>query len=272
MTVSDALRDTAKRLFAVAGADAAFEARQLVGYVLGRPLTGDRRAALSPAQEKALYALCARRLHHEPLQYLLGEWAFLGLPFYVTPEVLIPRADTETLALLAERYILAHGCKTVLDLCCGSGCIGIALGRRTGASVTAADISPGALDVTRRNAERNGVSIQTVASDLFAALPGRYDVIVTNPPYLSRQDMQNLQPELGFEPALALYGGADGLMYDRRIAAEWREHVTPGGALFLEIGASAADAVTALFGGGTVLPDLAGLPRVLCMEEACWIN
>ena len=272
MTVSEALRETAGRLLAVSGADAAFEARQLVGFVLGQPLTGDRRAALSPAKQAALDALCVRRLRHEPLQYLLGEWAFLGLPFYVTPEVLIPRADTETLALLAERYIRAHGCKTVLDLCCGSGCIGVALARRTGVSVTAADISPGALDVTRRNAERNGVSIRTVASDLFAALPERYDVIVTNPPYLSGQDMQSLQPELGFEPPLALYGGADGLMYVRRIAAEWGAHVAPGGALFLEIGCTQAEDVTALFGGGTVGPDLAGLPRVFCMEEACWKN
>ncbi len=209
----------------------------------------------------------ARRLKGEPLQYILGEWAFMGLPFFVGADALIPRPDTEVLCEAALNFLRPRPGARVLDLCCGSGCIGVSLAKLAGAQVTFADISPAALALAKRNADRNGVEGAFFESDLFAHVPGAFDLVACNPPYLSAADMANRQRELLFEPELALYGGVDGLDFYRRLAEAWQAHVRPGGALLLEIGASQGPAVRSLFPGAKIIKDYGGLDRVAAVKR-----
>lgn len=244
----------------------ALEARFLLESVLGTkwPLSLE---ALSPDGERALADAVTRRLQGEPLQYILGEWAFMGLPFFVGPQALIPRQDTETLCEEAVRLVKERGYKSALDLCCGSGCIGVALQKLTGIKVAAADISPEALSLAKRNAQINGAAIAFLQGDLFAPVRERADLLVCNPPYLSAADMASLQKEVRFEPALALYGGEDGLDFYRRIAQSWEDYVNEGGCILLEIGALQDKQVLELFQGGRLIRDLNGLPRVIECEK-----
>lgn len=270
MNARDAMRLAISRIAPRAGEDAAFEARQLLRHVCGEESPD---AELTDAGERELTRLCRLRAEGRPLQYLLGEWAFMGLPMTVREGVLIPRADTETLALAAEAAIRERGFRTALDLCCGSGCVGVALARRADVAVTAADISPEAVALSRENAERNGVVLDVRQGDLFDAVAGEaFDLIVCNPPYLSDADMRHMQTEVAHEPALALYGGADGLAYYRRIAAGFRRHMKENGLLLLEIGCTQADAVCGLFPGAAVLTDIEGRARVVKVEGACSTN
>lgn len=273
MTVADALRQTARRLRAATGEEAAQEARWLVGHVLGlqpAELAASRLGAWRPEQAAALERLLQRRLMGEPLQYILGEWAFMGLPMRVRPGVLIPRADTEILAERAVQRMRQRGYRTALDLCCGSGCIGIALARFCAAEVTATDLSPACCALARENAAQNGVQLDVRQGDLFDAVKMQetFDIIACNPPYLDASDLAGLQREVTFEPRLALDGGPDGLDFYRRIAAAYRVYLRPGGTLLLEIGSTQAQPVASLFGGGELLHDYAGRPRVLEVCEA----
>lgn len=226
----------------------------------------------SPYQEmtetdaKLLNPLIERRLSGEPLQYVLGEWEFCGLPFYVDKSVLIPRPDTERLVEIVLPMLSGER-NDVLDLCCGSGCIGVSLAVLGGARVTAADVSADALALTDRNARRNGIAVKTVQSDLFDNVEGTFDLIVSNPPYLSKEEMDAMDPSLRFEPALALYGGEDGLAFYRRIEKEYRRFLKPGGTLLLEIGYAQKEAVEALFGTDECVYDYGGNPRVIVVRN-----
>ncbi len=219
------------------------------------------------ADEAWLRAAVARRLKGEPLQYVLGAWEFMGLPFFVGPEALIPRQDTETLCEAALGWLKTRPGARVLDLCCGTGCIGVSLSKLGGARAAFADVSPDALKLARRNARHNGVDGEFYESDLLAAVPGVYDLIACNPPYLTAAEMENCQKELTFEPALALFGGEDGLDFYRRLAAAWADHVAPGGLLLLEIGHTQGAAVRGLFPGARILKDICGLDRVAWVER-----
>ncbi len=219
------------------------------------------------ADEAWLRAAVARRLKGEPLQYVLGAWEFMGLPFFVGPEALIPRQDTETLCEAALGWLKTRPGARVLDLCCGTGCIGVSLSKLGGARAAFAAVSPDALKLARRNARHNGVDGEFYESDLLAAVPGVYDLIACNPPYLTGAEMESCQRELTYEPALALYGGEDGLAFYRRLAAEWEKHVAPGGLLLLEIGASQGEAVGELFPGAKIMKDICGLDRVALVEK-----
>ncbi len=270
MTLSQALAMGTRALEATCGDSARFEARQLLAHVSGMErlsLTLD--APLSPAQEQAFQALLQRRLAGEPLQYILGQWEFMGLPFYVGPEALIPRPDTETLceAVLARRPG-GRGVK-LLDLCCGTGCIGLSLGKLGGFMPTLTDISPQCLDLARRNARLNQVEARFFQGDLFAALPQgeTFGVICANPPYIPAGDIPGLQREVSHEPRLALDGGPDGLAFYRRIAQGYRARLAPGGMLALELGAGQFPAVQALLGGGIAVKDVCGHDRVILLEH-----
>lgn len=272
MTVGEALRQTTERLRSVAGDDAPQEARLLIARILNvsvPQLASVRQACWATEQEANLLVLIERRLTGEPPQYLIGEWSFMGLPILVRPCALIPRADTEVLAERAILLIRARGYKTVLDLCCGTGCIGISLAKMAGIRLVAADISEACCALTLENALRNDVQADVRCGDLFAPLAQdeRFDLIVCNPPYLSADDLNALQPEVAFEPRLALDGGSDGLDFYRRIAAEYRKRLNPNGALLLEIGSAQAQTVSALFERTELLYDYAGNPRVLVIEE-----
>ena len=270
MTVQEALEWAKKALESVSGEDASADARELVSFALQRRVRGaDGFALLTIEQEKTLDAAIRKRLEREPLQYVIGEWDFMGLTFAVSPDVLIPRQDTETLAEEAERLIAERGYKTLLDICTGSGCIGVSLQRRTGIRATLSDISEKALAVARDNAERLGADCETVKSDLFEAFGGRkFDLITANPPYIPSEIVKTLSDEVKKEPLLALDGGEDGLALYRRIAENFTEHLNEGGALLMEIGFDQGESVPALFAaaeGRTVrlLKDLANNDRVV---------
>ena len=262
MIVRRAEQQIAKRLEPVAGEDARLEAT----FLLRASGFHSPYQELSETDAKALEPLIERRLSGEPLQYVLGEWEFYGLPFYVNESVLIPRPDTERLVETALR-LLSEERSDVLDLCCGSGCIGVALAALGGANVTAADISADALEIAERNARRNGVSLTTVQSDLVEAVEGTFDLIASNPPYLSETEMDARDRSLRYEPASALYGGADGLDFYRRIAADYQRYLKPGGTLLLEIGMTQKDAVSAMFENSECICDYGGRPRVIAVKK-----
>jgi release factor glutamine methyltransferase len=223
---------------------------------------------MSDEQLRVLGEWIERRVKGEPLQYILGEWEFMGLPFVVDRRVLIPRQDTELLCETALERIRNHACRDVLDLCTGSGCIAIALQKLAGVNVTASDISRDALNVAKENAKINDVGITFVESDLFVNIEGMFDLITCNPPYLTGTDMEQMQTEVTFEPALALFGGVDGLNFYKKIAKDYKTHLRPGGTLLLEIGNTQKASVSAIFAENTrVINDLNGNPRVLIVEN-----
>ena len=249
MTIREALRLAAARLEQAGVPDADVDAAYLLASVLKEDTLAMRingHRELAAPQRAAFDALCDRRAKREPLQYILGETEFMGLTFHVEPGVLIPRADTEILVEKALAW-MKPGAR-VLDIGTGSGAIAVSLaklGRQ--AQVTAVDVSDRALEIARRNAERNGAAVEFVKSDCFSALKGRkYDMIVSNPPYISEDEMRGLMPEVTREPELALFGGADGLDFYRRISREAPEYLNEGGCLLFEIGWLQKDAVSAL--------------------------
>jgi len=222
------------------------------------------------AGEGAL-VLLTRREAGEPLQYLLGSAPFADLMLACRPGVLIPREDTACLVLAALPCAPARPLR-VLDLCAGSGCMGLLFAHhRPDCALTFADISPDALALCRDNATACVRDAEFVASDVFSTLPGTWDVILCNPPYIPTTDLPALTPEVRAEPSLALDGGGDGLDLMRRIIAQTPEHLAPGGLLVLEHGDGQTGIVGNLlaaagFARRQVIEDLAGLPRgYVCM-------
>ena len=212
--------------------------------------------------------LLKKRKSRIPLQYLTGEQDFCGLSFLVSPDVLIPRFDTEILVLEAEKLLKPE--MEALDLCTGSGCIAITLKKSVpGIFVAASDISLPALRIAKENAKRNGAIVRFVESDLFLKIDGRFDVIVSNPPYIPTGEIASLMPEVrDFEPKLALDGKEDGLSFYRTIISESRQYLKPNGFLLLEIGCGQGAAVSALMEQAgyrevEIIKDLAGLDRVV---------
>lgn len=216
--------------------------------------------------------LIKRRLGGEPVAYLLGEQELWGLPFYVDSSVLVPRPDTETVIEVARslRADRTAPCR-VLDLCTGSGAIAVSLAKElAGAHVIATELSSPAAAIARRNAERNGVAdrVEIREGDLLAPVAGeRFELIVSNPPYIASSVIPTLSAEVRREPRMALDGGPDGLAFYDRIAADAPAHLEPGGALVLEHGYDQADAVAlrlsrAGFAAITLVHDLGKNPRV----------
>lgn len=204
-----------------------------------------------------------RYLAGEPLPYVLGEWTFYGLDLYVSPDVLIPRDDTCAVAELAiHRGLFLDQNPRILDLCCGSGCIGLAIASRLkDARVTLADLSGPALSVARKNIQRNhmGGRVSCVQVDAMEAPPaflGKFDMIVSNPPYVTASEMEELPDSVKkYEPHMALFGGTDGLNFYRAITKNFRGLLKPGGFLCYEFGMGQGDAVCAILeeNGFTVL-------------------
>lgn len=226
---------------------------------------------LEPSVVPEYLELIERRHRGEPIQYIVGECEFYGLPFYVTPDVLIPRPETEHLVEAAIELATRHNLWRVVDVGTGSGAIAIAIARALPeCSVTAIDISEPALDVARRNAERNDVKVRFLNGDLLRtdeALPA--SLIVSNPPYIPESDRESLSREVReYEPALALYAGRDGLEIYRRLIPQVSRKISRGGHILLEIGYGQSKQVGALLQGSgffnlRFIPDLQGIPRVI---------
>ena len=231
-------------------------ARQLLCHFSGKSpeaILADRDLYASEQVCRDMSRAVRRLLDGEPLAYVLGEWEFYGLPLRVTPDVLIPRDDTCAVAELAIRKALfLEQDPRILDLCCGSGCIGLAIASRVkDAKVTLADLSMEALAIAKENTGLNrlGGRVRCVQADATKKAPaflGKYDMIVSNPPYLTAAEMEQLQPEVAQEPAMALEAGEDGLVFYRALAQHYKNALCPGGALVLEIGWQQREAVTAL--------------------------
>lgn len=263
----------AKRLCAVTE-DADFEARVVLESIFGRDFRlRELKGELAPTAEQIAQVedMTERRLSGEPLQYILGEWEFYGLDFEVGRGVLIPRQDTETLVEAAAEILKSVEKPRVLDLCAGSGCVAAAIKSVCPeASVTALEYSPDAYAILERNAAKYGV--ETVLADAldFASAEGFHglDLITANPPYLTAEDMRNLQKEVEKEPKMALFGGDDGLRFYRELPKIWRRSLRNGGFMAVEIGLSQEAAVGRLFeeSGFTQITfknDLTGRVRVV---------
>ena len=220
-----------------------------------------------------------RLLEGEPIAYILGQWEFYGLPLKVTPDVLIPRDDTCAVAELAIRQALfLEQDPRILDLCCGSGCIGLAIASRVkDAKVTLADVSQKALSIAKENVNLNKLSgrVRCVAADaLKPAFPflGKYDMIVSNPPYITKKEMGELDHSvIGYEPHLALYGGEDGLDFYRSIVKNFAPALKPGGYLAFEFGDTQAEDVCRILteNGYTVIQrakDYNGIERAVLAQ------
>ena len=272
MKAAEAVYLAAQELKPVAGEENRREARLMVAALLGVPLPSlavHSGVRLQREQIAQLGDWIRRRKAHEPIQHLLRSWSFYGYDFLVGPEALIPRPETEELCERAIRLIRERGYERVLDLCTGTGCLAIVLQKETGVSVAASDLSAEALGLARENARLHEAEIDFYQGDLFAPLKGEtFDLIVSNPPYLTKTDMEQLQPELTYEPEMALYGGSDGLDFYRRIAGAYSEYLRPGGSILLEIGCSQGEAVKALFPNAFCHKDLSGLDRII-QGEGC---
>ena len=222
-------------------------ARQLLCHFSGKSpeaILADRDLYASEQVCRDMSRAVRRLLDGEPLAYVLGEWEFYGLPLRVTPDVLIPRDDTCAVAELAIRKALfLEQDPRILDLCCGSGCIGLAIARRVkDARVTLGDVSPAALRVARQNvgSQRLSGRVKCLTIDVrqpAAPFLGTFDLIVSNPPYVTTAEMETLDPSVrDYEPHLALWGGDDGLDFYRAIVRNFTPALNPGGWLCFEFG------------------------------------
>lgn len=229
-------------------------ARQLLCHVSGKSqeeILASRDLYASEETCQRAEELSARVVAGEPLAYILGEWEFYGLPLYVDKNVLIPRDDTCAVATLAIQKGLFMGKDPrILDLCTGSGCIGLAIASRVkDARVTLADISKDALSVAKKNIVRNHLSgrVSCIHADAMkkpSAFLGKFDMIVSNPPYITAREMGELPHSVrDFEPHLALFGGEDGLDFYRAIAENYAQALKPGGFLCFEFGMGQGDDV-----------------------------
>jgi len=266
-------QDSLNNALALSPQQARFEAQLLLQYILQVNrvwLLTHEVDTLEANIHEGFEALLKRRLSGEPIAYILGKREFYGLDFMVTPDTLIPRPDTETLVEAALEKIPPQQTCTVLDLGTGSGAIAIAIAKhRPHAKVTAVDQSQKALAAAQGNAKQFGVAnVQLVLSDWFTALSGQiFDVIVSNPPYIAKDDPHLSQGDLRFEPVNALAAGEDGLDCIRQIINQAEQHLNPGGWLVFEHGYDQAEKVAQLlisanFESVTAVADLSGIWRV----------
>ena len=278
ITYNDLYLEIRRQLRAADSGDPTLEARELVAFACGKTkeeLLRDSRLYVTPEVEARVRALVQRHLDGEPTAYLIGEWEFYGLPLDISRDVLIPRPDTEVLAGLAIDFVKTQGACRVLDLCAGSGCIGLAVASQCPESrVVLGELSEGALRICRQNIRRNGLSGRVVPMQMDALAPppaqlGEFRCLVSNPPYIPAGDIPGLDPSVrDYEPHMALDGGADGLDFYRNLAGEWKNALTVGGKIFLEVGIGQADDVLRLlraqgFGDLEITRDLNGIPRVV---------
>ena len=284
-TYNNLYLDIRRRLRGADVGDPSLEARELVCFATGKTreeLLRDGNLYASPELEQQTWALVDRHLAGEPVAYLIGEWEFYGLPLDISADVLIPRPDTEALAEQAIAYCRTLGECRVLDLCAGSGCVGLAVAANVpGVRAVLGELSEGALKICRQNIRRNGLTGRVISMQVDALSKpspnlGEFQCIVCNPPYIPHGDIAGLDASVrDYEPHLALDGGEDGLEFYCAITQLWRDALTPGGRIYFEVGIGQADMVLRImravgFGDIQIVKDLHGIPRVvfgtLCTE------
>ncbi len=232
-----------------------FEARQIVNSFFGKIC------------EQKILQLAKTRTNRYPLQYLLGEWEFYGLPIIVGEGVLIPRADTETLVDTALEILKKYKDPQVADLCSGSGCIALAIEKNSNATVTAVEKYEKAYEYLKKNIFLNNSKVKPILDDALSFC-GKFDVVVSNPPYIETNTIDTLQKEVRFEPKIALDGGVDGLDFYRIISRNADNLIKPNGTLIFEIGYNQKDAVMKIlenegFSDISCVKDLNGNSRVI---------
>ena len=253
-------------------------ARELICSASGKTneeLVRDSRLYVPPEIESAAENLAARHLAGEPVAYLIGEWEFYGLPLDISKAVLIPRPDTEALTARAIEAARSYDEPRVLDLCAGSGCIGLAVAKQVpSARVLLGEYDENAIKICRQNIRRNSLAAQASvvrvnAREKPSRQLGEFDVIVSNPPYIPTADIDTLDISVrDHEPRIALDGGVDGLDFYRVICEKWRAALRDYGKLLFEVGIGQADAVLRLmrangFGDVQIIKDLNDIPRVV---------
>ncbi|MCI6734016.1 MAG: peptide chain release factor N(5)-glutamine methyltransferase [Clostridia bacterium] len=259
------VKDKLKKEFSAAGIDES-DAEWIVSIVSGikrSELSGDKK--LKSSEIDKINELAAQRLTGKPLCYVLGNCDFYGYEIKVDERVLIPRPETEE--LVSEVLKVASPEKTVLDLCTGSGAIALVVSKKSGAKVIATDISEDALEVAKENFKLFDADIKTELIDLYGDLQDKFDIIVSNPPYIKTDDMDGLDDVVkNYEPHLALDGGADGLDFYRRICAGAKAHLNDGGMIFLEVGIGQADDVKKMLDeefNAEIIKDISGVDRII---------
>ena len=254
------------------------EAELLFSEVLNcdRPFLYQHRSfRLGKEKSAFISTVLKRRMQAEPLQYILGKTEFMGLEFKVSPKVLIPRPETEILVEKALKIISGRAAR-IMDMGTGSGCIAISLAKFSPDSkIDAVDISKDALEIARENAEKNGVKINFIQADLFNIECSRnaYDLIISNPPYVSTAEIAKLQPEIAYEPRLSLDGGRDGLEFYRRISKNAGLYLKESGLLILEIGIGQTERIKNIFQKAKtfaiieVVKDYGGIERIIVARK-----
>jgi len=255
--------------------DSVFESKQIIKHITGfsnAQILSNYTKKLTEFQQNNLTAIIKQRKVRYPLQYILGKWSFYGREFTVGPGVLIPRADTETLIDKAIELLNEKENPTVLDLCAGSGAIGITIGLlRSDSQVILLEKYNEAARYAYKNIIDNGAeNVLLYEGDVLDGDQNdkKYDLIVSNPPYINSEDMKNLQPEVQFEPATALSGGEDGLCFYRAIVENYKNSLNSGGRMVFEVGIGQADDVAAIlesagFSDVGKLKDLGEIDRVV---------
>ncbi len=255
------------------------EARWLLGKATGldnSQLILHLDKSIDSVSLEVLDELVARRIAGEPVQYILGSWEFYGLDFIVGEGVLIPRPETELLVDISLKFLKNISCPKILDICCGSGAIPIAIAKNTEVlTISAVELSLSAIEYLQKNLCKHGVEMDILQVDVLNISPDsfatKFDLITANPPYICSDEIQNLDPELHFEPAMALDGGKDGLIFYRAIIPLATRLINHGGALIMEIGCEQSEAVSQLmheqgFRNISVNRDFSGLDRVVYGE------
>lgn len=274
MTIFEAYNNCKKQLEAAGIEDYVFESKQIIKHITGytnAQILTKYTQPLTEFQQNNLTAIIKQRLIRYPLQYIFGKWNFFGHDFFVGPGVLIPRSDTETLIDVCLESIKEKQTPKVLDLCAGTGCIGITIKCECEkAQVTLVEKYEDALKYLQKNATLNNADVKVVTGDVLCAegAEGHYDLIVSNPPYINADDMKNLQTEVTFEPQTALAGGEDGLDFYRAIVKNYKKHLTDSGVMAFEVGIHQAGAVADImkaagFSNITARADINGIDRVV---------
>lgn len=269
MVIFECKRELEKILENAEVFDEKFEANEIVKQILGRDKLHFPSDEISNEAYESMISLAKERAKGIPLQYLFGEWEFYGLPFYVGRGVLIPRPETELLVELALKYATSES--LVLDLCSGTGAIPVSISRVSGCQAFAVELYDEAFSYLEKNIERNGARVKAIKADALLEVDEisdlEFDIITSNPPYLTDSEMDRLQREVSYEPETALYGGTDGLLFYRELFTLWKKRLKRNGVFAVEIGDGQEKEVAELIEKEGFTPrfiyDLNGIARVV---------